>query len=71
MDGLVKFLAWGVIGFVAVIAIGVLSGLPVWILWNQLVPRLFSGPTLTLLDAIGLSILCSCLFKSGGGTSSK
>ncbi len=37
---------------------------PVWLLWNWLIPVLFAGPHITLLQALGLSVLCGLLFKS-------
>lgn len=44
--------------------------LPVMWLWNWLMPELFGLTTLTFWQALGLSTLCSLLFKSNN-TSSK
>jgi hypothetical protein len=49
-----------------------LTGLAVQILWNWLVPTLFSGPVIQYYQALGLLILSRILFKGffwnwGGG----
>ena len=41
----------------------VLYALPVWLIWNYLMPRLFSLPALSLLDAFLLNMLAGILFK--------
>lgn len=37
---------------------------PAWLLWNWLMPVVFGLPTLTLVQAWGLVLLCGILFKS-------
>ncbi len=49
-------------GFILVSA--VIYALPLWLIWNFTVPRLFKGPVLSLLDAFLLNILTGILFKS-------
>ncbi len=44
--------------------LGVISAIPVFFLWNWLMPLLFNLPSVTFFQAMGLSILCSCLFKN-------
>jgi len=41
-----------------------LFGLPLQILWNLLMPELFSLPYITFWHACGLQLLASLLFKS-------
>jgi len=41
-----------------------LFGLPLQILWNLLMPELFSLPYITFWQACGLQLLASLLFKS-------
>lgn len=48
-----------------------LSGLPVWLLWNWLCPELFNLPSISFWQAVGLSALCGCLFKSSSNSTSK
>jgi len=40
-----------------------LTAVPVWLLWNWLMPTIFDLPTITLLQALGMSVLSSLLFK--------
>lgn len=69
MEAIAKVLIMGVGGFAATFLIGLLGGLPVWLLWNWLMPLIFSLKTISFLEAVGLSILCSCLFKSTSSSS--
>ncbi len=40
-----------------------LYALPVWLIWNYLMPRIFGLPTLSILDAFLLNVLAGILFK--------
>ena len=53
------------------IIISVLFSLPVMWLWNGLMPAIFKLPEITFLQALGLNILCSILFKSNYTLQSK
>jgi hypothetical protein len=55
-----------VIGFFVVWAL--IIGLPVWLLWNWLMPSLFHLPTISFWQALGLGLLCSFLFGRQGGS---
>ena len=50
-----------------VIAIIAVVSLIVMLLWNALIPVLFSGPVLTYLQAVGLLILTKILLFGGPG----
>lgn len=50
--------------------IALLLSLPVWLLWNWLMPEIFGLKSITWLQALGLSVLSACLFKSGDSSSS-
>ena len=53
-----------VAAFIGLIAIFiVLLGYPVMLLWNWLMPELFSLPVITFWQAIGLNLLCTILFR--------
>jgi len=52
----------GSIVFVACVTVFI--ALPVMWLWNWLLPALFGFPTITFLQALGLQVLCSFLFKA-------
>lgn len=61
-----------VIGLLVITALVVLLiTLPVMWLWNWLMPELFGFSTLTFWQALGLSTLCSLLFKSTNTSSNK
>ena len=51
--------------------ISLILSLPVMLLWDWLMPILFGLPTITWLQAWGLTMLCNLLFKSTIETSSK
>jgi hypothetical protein len=59
-------------------AIGVVLGfvifclvvaIPVMLLWDWLMPKIFGLPEITLLQALGLMVLSGILFKGGVSTS--
>lgn len=62
MKRVVRWTAIGVAATVAVIALLLAVALAVMLLWNQLVPQLFHGPTLEYGQALGLLILSRLLF---------
>lgn len=43
----------------------VLFSIPAWLLWNWLMPVLFGLPSITLLQAVGLSLLARVLLGTG------
>ncbi len=57
-----------VLGLVIVTALALGFGAIVMLLWNALIPELFSGPMLTYWQAVGLYFLTHLLFVSGTGT---
>jgi hypothetical protein len=60
------------LGIVAIVALtAVLISVPVWLLWNWLMPVIFGLKTITWLPALGLSVLCGALFRSPGSSSDK
>lgn len=50
----------------AIIAIGLIKAGAILFLWNELVPDLFHGPTVTYLQAVELLILAKLLIGFGG-----
>ena len=58
-----------IIAFILTIAIAfglsVVLTIPVWLLWNWLMPVVFGITKVTLLQAWGLTFLSTMLFKSG------
>lgn len=61
-----------VLGILALtVVIALLVSVPVWLLWNWLMPQIFGLKTISWMQALGLSVLCSMLFKSTASSSSK
>lgn len=56
----------GVLALVALILV-----LPVWLLWNAVIPQATGFNEITLVQALWLNLLCSILFKTTVNTSSK
>jgi hypothetical protein len=62
------------ISFGAVLVIvlfAIVSAVPVWLLWNAVIPSIFSLPEIGLMQALALSLLSSCLFKNTLSSSKK
>ena len=65
-----KLLSW-------LLAIGLIllgcfiAGIFVMWLWNWLMPIIFQLPVITFWQAVGLAMLCRCLFGTGTSSSSK
>ena len=61
-----EFAAAILLGIGLMIIVCIIISLPTMLLWNWLMPVIFGLPTITWLQALGLCILCSILFKSSG-----
>jgi hypothetical protein len=59
-----KYLAIPLLVFGGIILITALLTLPTFFLWNWLMPLIFGLPKLTILQALGVTLLSSILFKS-------
>jgi hypothetical protein len=57
--------------FFVLLFAGILSVLPVYFLWNDLVPALFHGPKISLWQAIEIIILGQILVKGAVSKASK
>jgi hypothetical protein len=60
-----------VVGLVVIAAIAIVAGslvltVPVYYLWNWLMPEIFGLTTLDFWQALGISLLAGCLFQRGG-----
>lgn len=54
-----------------IFGVSILFAIPVWLLWNWLMPIIFGVTKVSLLQAWGLTFLCSLLFKSNSVSSDK
>ena len=68
METLIKIFAVAILAVGAIVILALVLSIPVWLLWNWLIPIVFPGggivQSITLFQALGISLLCSCLFKS-------
>jgi len=60
MEILVK--AIGVVGGIVLVAL--IMALPIWLLWNWLMPELFGITKITFGQSVGISFLTNALFNS-------
>ena len=51
----------GVVAVIVFILTGLLFSIPLWLLWNWLMPHIFGLPTINILEAFGLSALVTLL----------
>jgi len=54
---------------VTAIIIGLFMAFPVMWLWNWLMPKILGLITISFWEALGLTLLCSFLFKSSNSSS--
>ncbi len=64
-----------VIGIVAmfaglVLGIAILFSLPVWLLWNWLMPTIFGVTKISIFQAFGILLLSGILFRSNSAKQS-
>ena len=63
MEKFIKILGIAFLFIVLVAIVSFFTGLIVMWLWLWLMPIIFGLPTLTYIQAWGVSFLCGCLFK--------
>ncbi len=65
MATLVAYVIIGVLMIAAIAIIGIVAAIPVYFLWNWLMPDIFGLKTISIIQAWGLVLLMGTLFKSG------
>ena len=55
----------GLFVFMLVLIVALLT-VPTWALWNWLMPELFSLREITIIEALGVTLLSAMLFKGSG-----
>jgi len=66
-----KAIVGSIVGFVSLVVISaLLMALPVYFLWNALVPEIFGLTIINFWQAVGISVLSACLFGRSSGSSS-
>lgn len=63
MDKFIKWVGVVVVAIIALLALSLLFSIPVWLLWNWLMPMIFGLMKITIWQAWGLLALSSFLFK--------
>jgi hypothetical protein len=61
--------AVGIFGLALVLSL--ISAIPVYLLWNWLMPELFHLPVVTFWQALGITALANILFKSNSSSKSE
>ena len=56
-----EFVKIGLIGLSVFVGVGLALSVPLWLLWNWLMPHIFGLPTINILEAFGLSALITLL----------
>lgn len=51
------------IGVVVILIAVILTAFPVMWLWNAVIPDIFNLPEITFMQAVGLNMLCSIMFR--------
>ncbi len=63
--GIARALPGIIIGMILLVVFNLLFvTIPVWFLWNWLLPSIFGATTISIFQAFGLSVLCALLFKA-------
>jgi hypothetical protein len=66
-----KIIVAALFGLIVIGLGAVLCSLPIWLLWNAILPELFGFKAITWLQALGLSWLSALLFKSSASSKSE
>ena len=64
MKDFAEFILLSLGAVVVIVLLAVLSAIPVWLLWNAVVPEIFGLQEIGLMQALALSLLSACLFKN-------
>lgn len=71
MDKITDWVSTMLVAFTLIWVVVFIYSIPLYLLWNWLVPDIFNLPTITFLQSIGLNLLFNILFKSTNLPSSK
>lgn len=55
-------IGWVLAGIIFVILVALLMTIPIWLLWNWLMPAIFGIKTITFWQALGVAFLSNILF---------
>jgi hypothetical protein len=69
METFIKIIGVALLAIFAVAAFALVLSVPVWLLWNWVAVAVLGLKEITLLQALGLTLLSSILFKSSSVSS--
>jgi hypothetical protein len=64
METFAKIIGAGVLVLLGLAVLALILSIPVWLLWNWVAVSVLGLKSITLLQALGLALLSSFLFKS-------
>lgn len=70
LEMFVKGIGLGILSLLVTAVIAAIAAIPVYYLWNWLMPAIFGVVKISLPQAIGISCLTGFLFKSSGSSKS-
>lgn len=71
MDKFILLCGLMIFGLINIVIIGIVLSIPIYFLWNWLMPTIFGLKTITIFQAWGLLIISGMLFKSNISTEKK
>lgn len=54
----------GILAITIVAVVGLITAIPLYFLWNWLMPTIFGVKTITFFQALGLNLLAGILFRN-------
>lgn len=66
-----KILSLVLLALVMIVSVSFILSVPVMLLWNWLMPKLFGVTTISFVDAVGLTVLVKLLFSDTKATLQK
>ena len=69
METFIKIIGVALLAIFAIVVIALILSVPVWLLWNWVAVTVLGLKEITLLQALGLTLLSSILFKSSSVSS--
>lgn len=63
LAAIIVFLIPVLLVVLAIVFYGILIGIPIYVLWNLLIPSIVGWKSVTFMQACGIGLLCSFLFN--------
>lgn len=69
METFIKIIGVALLALLFIVVLALVLSIPVWLLWNWVAVTVLGLKEITLLQALGLTLLSSILFKSSSVSS--